>query len=264
MTYFKVHWSTVTRRAGDWAIAIIVPAAAVAVWWLLSADSTSVFFPPLSEILKEFQKLWLFDRFWSDVVPSMYRMLAGYGIAVIVGIAAGIMLGLHPLLRYAFNPAIEFGRGLSPAALVPISLSLFGFGDAPKIWLIAFVCLFPILLNTIDGVRSVPAGLDDVARSFRLSRRQRLLDIVLRSASPQIAAGMRIAIAIAFIMIIISEMFGATSGIGFATLQAQQSFQIKAMWTGMILLGVLGVMINTGFVLLERRALRWHYMQSKR
>jgi ABC-type nitrate/sulfonate/bicarbonate transport system permease component len=85
------------------------------------------------------------------------------------------------------------------------------------------------------------------------------LNIVVPHAGPQIAAGMRIAIAIAFIMIIVSEMFGAASGIGFVTLQAQQSFQITTMWTGMLLLGLLGVIVNTAFVLVERRVLRWYY-----
>jgi ABC-type nitrate/sulfonate/bicarbonate transport system permease component len=134
-----------------------------------------------------------------------------------------------------------------------------GLGSFPKIILIAFVCMWPILLNTIDGVRSVEPGLEDVARTFRMSRRQRIFGIQLRSASPQIFVGMRISLAIAFIMMIVSEMVGATNGIGYITLTAQQSFEVPLMWSGMILLAILGAFFNFIFLRIERRVLRWHY-----
>jgi len=124
--------------------------------------------------------------------------------------------------------------------------------------------MFPILLNTIDGVRGIEPGLEDVARSFRLTRRQRIFTIQLPSAAPRIFAGMRIALSIAFIMMIVTEMIGATSGIGFVTLNAQQNFQVPLMWSGMILLGILGALLNFLFLLLERRVLRWHYRSTGR
>ena len=124
--------------------------------------------------------------------------------------------------------------------------------------------MFPILLNTIDGVRSVERGLEDVARTFRLTRRQRIFQIQLPSAAPQIFAGMRISLAFAFIMMIVTEMVGATSGIGFVTLNAQQSFQVPLMWAGMLLLGILGALLNVLFLMLERRVLSWHYRSTGR
>ncbi len=251
-------------RAQAVAISLIVPVAILVVWWVASADSSSTFYPPLETILTNFRETWLFAHFGSDVVPSLVRMGAGFLLAVVIGIALGVLFGRVRTLDIAFEPAIQFARSIPATGLVPVSIALVGLGDAPKIWLIAFVCVFPIMLNTIDGVRGIERGLEDVGRAFRLTRRQRLLMIQLPSAAPRIFAGMRIALAIAFIMMIVTEMVGATSGIGFVTLNAQQSFQVPLMWSGMMLLGLLGALTNIGFVFLERRMLRWHYRSMGR
>lgn len=143
-------------------------------------------------------------------------------------------------------------------ALVPVAILLLGIGDSAKISLIAFCCVFPILLNTIDGVRNVVPELQDVGRAFRLTRRQRITAIQLPAALPQIFAGMRTALGLAFILGIVTEMTGSTDGVGFVTLEAQQTFEIPQMWSGMILLGVLGSLLNALLLFAERRALRWH------
>ena len=240
------------------ATSLIVPVAIVAAWWFASAASVSPFYPPLQTILESFRENWLFDRVASDVFPSLWRMFAGFAIAVVVGVGLGALLGRLPLLAHALNPVLQFGRALPATALVPVSIVLMGIGDTPKIVLIAFVTLFPILLNTIDGVRNIDPVLMDVCRTYRLNRRQRVLHVQLPAAAPQVLAGMRIALSVAFVMMVVTELVAATSGIGFVTLQAQQSFQVPLMWSGMLLLGILGVFVNGLFVLLERRLLRWY------
>jgi ABC-type nitrate/sulfonate/bicarbonate transport system permease component len=255
---------TAVERARTIGVSLIVPVVLLALWWILSADSTSVFYPSLETILTNFRETWLFERVGSDVVPSLKRLGLGYLLAVVLGIGLGVLFGRLRTLDLAFQPAIQFGRAIPATGLVPVSIALMGIGDAPKIWLIAFVCLFPILLNTIDGVRGVERGLEDVGRTFRLTRRQRIFAIQLPSAAPRIFAGMRISLAIAFIVMIVSEMVGATSGIGFVTLNAQQSFAIPLMWSGMILLGLLGAFLNFLFLLVERRVLRWHHRSHGR
>jgi ABC-type nitrate/sulfonate/bicarbonate transport system permease component len=167
-------------------------------------------------------------------------------------------------INVALAPSIQFSRALPAVALVPVSVTLLGIGDLPKILLIAFVSLFPILMNTIDGVRAVDKQLEDVGRSFRLSRRQRVFAIQLPTAAPRIFAGMRVALQFAFIMMVVTELVAATEGIGFVTLNAQQSFRITEMWSGMILLGLLGAALNAAFLVLERRILRWHYRSTGR
>lgn len=236
-----------------------IPVGAIVAWWFLSLNSSSPFFPPLQEIVATFRETWLFAHFGSDIVPSLQRLLAGYGLAIGVGVSVGVLLGRIRVFQDALNPLVQFGRSIPATAMVPVGIALLGIGDLPKILLIAFVAQFPILLNTIDGVRGVEPGLEDVARSFGLTRLQRVTAVQLPSAAPQIFSGMRIALGIAFILMIVTEMVGATNGIGFVTLQAQMSLQVAQMWSGMILLGVMGASFNLVFVLLEQRVLRWHY-----
>jgi ABC-type nitrate/sulfonate/bicarbonate transport system permease component len=253
------QWSAAPRRV---AISLIVPVGIVLVWWFASADNVSPFYPPLSKILETFGENWVFERVASDVLPSLRRMFTGYAIAVVLGVGLGTLLGRLPLMAYALNPVLQFGRAIPATALVPVSIVLFGIGDLPKITLIAFVTLFPIMLNTIDGVRNVDPVLEDVSGSFRLTRAQRVLHVQLPAAAPQVLAGMRIALSVAFVMMVVTELVAATDGIGYVTLQAQQSFQVSLMWSGMLLLGILGVFVNGLFVLVERRLLRW-YVQDQ-
>ncbi|MCO4251248.1 ABC transporter permease [Pseudarthrobacter raffinosi] len=241
---------------------LLVPIAIIATWWFASAGSTSVFFPSLQDILIAFQETWLFAHFWSDIVPSVVRLIAGYIIACLAGIAVGLLLGRVRSLDAAFQPSVQFARAIPAVALIPVAILLFGIGDVAKIVLIAFCCFFPVLLNTIDGVRNVESGLEDVSRSFRLTRWQRAVSVQLPSAMPQIFAGMQTSLGFAFILGIVTEMTGSANGIGFITLEAQQSFTIDTMWSGMLLLGILGSLLNALFVLIEHRSLRWHY-QSK-
>ena len=255
---------SIAARARAVGVSLLVPVLVLVLWWVLSADSTSAFYPPLETILTNFRETWLFAHVGSDVVPSLERFVLGFALAVFLGIFCGVLLGRLRVLDLAFQPSVQFARSIPATGLVPVSITLMGIGNAPKIWLIGFVCMFPILLNTIDGVRGIERGLEDVGRTFRLSRRQRIFSIQLPSAAPQIFAGMRISLAFAFIMMIVTEMVGATSGIGFVTLNAQQSFQVPLMWSGMLLLGVLGAFLNFLFLLIERRVLSWHYRSTGR
>lgn len=253
------RWST---GLGGFAVSLIVPVGVVIAWWFASANSASPFFPPLQTILQTFGQAWLSSAIFTDVLPSLGRMFAGFAIAVVVGIALGVLLGRLRLVAYALNPVLQFFRALPATALVPVSIVLLGIGDAPKIMLIAFVSVFPILLNTIDGVRNIDPVMEDVCRSYGFRRGQRVLWVQLHAASPQVLAGMRVGLSMAFVVMVVTEMLAATNGIGYVTLTAQQSFQISLMWSGLLLLGILGIIINGLFVLVERRLLRW-YVQGQ-
>jgi ABC-type nitrate/sulfonate/bicarbonate transport system permease component len=230
----------------------------IAVIWFWSAGSDVYYFPPLEDVLSTFKDTWLFDRVGSDVVPSMVRLFIGYFIAVAVGVGGGIALGLSPVLRRVSEPIVEFLRAVPAPALLPFALLVLGVGNDSKIFVIAFVCLWPILLNAVDGVAGVDPTLVDTGRVYRIPASDRLRHVVLPAAAPQIFAGMRTSLSLALILMVISEMVASSNGIGYFVLQSQRSFAIPEMWSGIILLGLLGYAFNAVFLLVERRALAWH------
>jgi ABC-type nitrate/sulfonate/bicarbonate transport system permease component len=247
-----------SRRVLLIGVEIFVPLLVLAILWFWSAGSDVFYFPPLKDVLTTFKDTWLFDRVGSDVVPSLVRLFIGYFIAVAVGVGGGIALGLSPVLRRTTAPIVEFLRAVPAPALLPFALLVLGVGNDSKIFVIAFVCLWPILLNAVDGVAGVDPTLVDTGRVYRIPARDRLRHVVLPAAAPQIFAGMRTSLSLALILMVISEMVASSNGIGYFVLQSQRSFAIPEMWSGIILLGILGYAFNAVFLLLERRALAWH------
>jgi ABC-type nitrate/sulfonate/bicarbonate transport system permease component len=240
------------------ALEIAVPCGLIATWWIWSTSNSSFYFPPLPDILDAFERDWIFDRVETDLAPSMKRLGIGYAIATVVGIAAGTILALSYAAGRAAAPIVNFLRSIPPPALIPFGIVALGIGDTAKIFLIAFVCLWPILLNTIDGVAGIDLTLVETARTYRLRRIDRLFLVTLPAASPQISAGMRTSLSLSIIMMVISEMVASSNGVGYYILEGQRTFAIPEMWAGMILLGILGYTLNLAYAVVERRVLRWH------
>jgi ABC-type nitrate/sulfonate/bicarbonate transport system permease component len=248
----------VTRRVGRTLLEIWLPVTLIAAWWFLSDGSTSPFFPPLRVIGHAFQANWVFQRVPSDLLPSLQRFGFGFAIATVAGVAFGTMLGVWTPARRATAPVVDFLRSIPAPALISIMILLIGFGDTMKVSSIALASFFPVLLNTIDGVRGVEPLQLDMARAYRLTRRHRIFRIILPAATPQIFAGLRIALAVALLVMAFSEMFASTNGLGFFILFAQETYRIPDMWSGIIMLGIVGYAVNVVFMLVEHRALRWH------
>ncbi|MCP2322332.1 ABC-type nitrate/sulfonate/bicarbonate transport system permease component [Hamadaea flava] len=239
--------------------AVGLPILLIAGWWVVSDGSTSFFWPPLAEIVRVFPKTWQGDRITADVLPSLARLGLGYAIALICGIGIGAAIGLNPRLRAFAEPTLEFFRAIPPPVLIPVIALFAGYtGWTAKVVTISLGCLWPILLNAVEGVRGLDEVLLDTARSYRLRRRTRLLNVVLRGASPQIAAGARQALSIGVILMVVSELFGANRGLGASIVQFQRSFAIPEMWTGIILLGLIGFLLSVVFRFVEHRSLAWY------
>jgi ABC-type nitrate/sulfonate/bicarbonate transport system permease component len=247
------------RRVLGLTLEILVPVLLLVAWQLYTVHAHSFKFPRLSTILVDFKKEWLFAHFATDVVPSLERIGAGFAIGTAVCIALGVPLGMVPLLRRLAIPHIEYWRAMPPPALIPISMIvLHSIQNRQKIAFIAFFCLFPVLLNTMDAVRGLDPTLVDTARSYRVPWHQRVVRIVLPSALPQIVAGMRNSLALAVIMMVLSEYFASSSGVGYILLISKNTFQFGPMWATIVLIGLLGYLLNVLFLLFERRVLAWH------
>jgi len=252
-----------SRRPMLLALEIGVPVLLLLAWWFGSLNSTDPFFPPLRDIVAEFQRLWLFDKFASDVLPSIGNFVLAYLIACAIGISLGILLGLSKPLFWILDPIVQFVRSIPAVALLPIFIATMGFGNEVRVFAIALASIFPVLISTIDGVRAAEPLLLETARVYRLTRWERLRDIYIPAASPQIFAGALVSLQVAFIVMITSEMMGAARGIGALTLLAQGSFDVKGMWAGIVLLGILGYLANLVFTLVRRRALAWYLGAQK-
>jgi ABC-type nitrate/sulfonate/bicarbonate transport system permease component len=251
-----VSMAAVLRKG---AIVLGLPVVLVAIWWFTSANSDSFFWPPLQEILAAFADTWFSARILTDVVPSLVRFFIGYALALVLGVGLGVAVGSFPLLRGLVEPILEFFRAIPPPVFVPILMLFAGIGHEMKVLVIVSGCLWPVLLNTVEGVRGLDEVLIDTARSYRLGSLARLTHVTLRGASPQIAAGARQALSVGIILMVISEMFAASNGLGFTIVQFQRSFAIPEMWSGIILLGLIGISLALLFRLVESWVLAWYH-----
>jgi ABC-type nitrate/sulfonate/bicarbonate transport system permease component len=191
------------------------------------------------------------------LAPSLGRIFAGFGIAVLVAVPLGLLMGSIALVYRLLEPLTEFIRPIPAAAYIPVAILFLGIGNEMKIFVVVLACLFPILLNTYGGVRGVDPVLIDTGRTFGVSRMKTLWQIVFPAALPSILTGMRISLGIALIVVVVAEMIAGNSGIGYYILDMQRIFRVPEMFAGIFTLGILGFLINFVFLKIEQRFLRW-------
>lgn len=274
LTRDEMPMSTISLSGRAWPLLgqlllrAIVPAAIVLLWWLGSQSATKGLFiaAPL-EVVKRTaedflggspQHLFLGTVGWNDLIPSLWRATLGFWLALVTGVVVGIALGIQPVVAALFQPLIHLGRSLPTPALLGVFFLLFGTGDWPKVLLIAFGVIWPILFNTIDGVQGIGAGRAQVAAVFKIRSRDVLFRIVLPGAAPKIFAGARIALSLSLIMMIISELQKAKNGLGYLLVYDQRNFDYPGFWSVLLVLAIVGIALNLALVRIERWALAWH------
>jgi ABC-type nitrate/sulfonate/bicarbonate transport system permease component len=253
---FKLEAAWNTRAIGVIFIALLL------VLWEIAA--TSEFLPPMSfprisSIMATWWQLAISGELLDEMLPSLGRMFAGYFIGVVIGVLLGLMMGYIRFFYNLLEPITEVLRPIPSPAYLPIVILFLGIDDEMKIFMVAFASVFPVLLNTYSGVRSVDPIQLQTARTFGVSGRKLLTQIVLPASSPYIFTGMRISLAVALIVMVISEMVAGSNGIGYFILSAQRGFKIRDMFAGVLTLAVLGYVLNRLFLSIENRVLAWHY-----
>ncbi|OKI32579.1 nitrate ABC transporter permease [Saccharothrix sp. CB00851] len=260
--------SVVNRFLQRWAVF----AGLVVVWELLTWYADDPFFPRPTEIAVAAHGLWfsgpagelfLTDTVFDHVFPSIGRLLGGWAIAAVVGISLGVALGRSPAAAEYVGPLLTFMRSIPPPLLVPVFMLVFSVGTTMQLATIVFGVLWPILLNSIDGARSVDALKFETSAVFRIPKPQWVLGVVLPSAAPKIFAGLRVSLSLSLVLMVVSELVGTDNGIGSQLLVAQREFDFPDMWAGIILLGVLGYALNTVLLAFERKALAWQPKQER-
>jgi ABC-type nitrate/sulfonate/bicarbonate transport system permease component len=189
--------------------------------------------------------------------PTLARIGAGFGLAALVAIPLGLLMGSVPFIYRLFEPITEFVRPIPSSAYIPVAILFLGIDNEMKVFVVFLAALFPILLNTYSGVRGVDSVLIDTGRTFGVSWMRALWSIVLPASLPSILTGMRISLGISLIVVVVAEMIAGNSGIGYFILDMQRIFRVPEMFAGIFTLGVLGFAINFLFLKVEGRLLRW-------
>jgi NitT/TauT family transport system permease protein len=217
-----------------------------------------LYFPPMSKNLVAFCHLVLDGTLPLELIRSFGRIFGGFFLAIGVMVPLGIAMGLFKPIYNLFEPLTELIRPLPPPAIIPVMMLFLGIGEAMKIIVIAFACSFPILINTMDGVRSVEPTLVDTAKTFGRNRYEIILQVIFPASLHQIFTGLRVALPIALIVDIVSEMVGALNGIGRFILVMQRSFNIPEMYAGVFLVAIVGYGLNSLLRYLNTALIGWH------
>lgn len=246
----------------SWLVVLLV-----VVWEFGAKAADEAYFQPPSEILPALQKLWfdgpathffLNETAVDDFSSSLGHLFGGWLLSGAAGVVVGVAIGRSTAARDVLDPILEFMRAIPTPTLVPFFIVVFQLGMTMQIMTIAFGVVWPVILNTADGVRGVDRLQVETARVFGIGRAGRLFLVILPAALPKIFAGLRVSLSFALILMVIAELVGSTEGIGAQLINAEHSFELPTMWAVIVFLGVLGYLFNGMFVLVERRFLAWH------
>ncbi|MEA2379303.1 MAG: hypothetical protein QOK00_1856 [Thermoleophilaceae bacterium] len=253
------------RAIPDWALPWLSVAAVLVLFELLPRIGVlpREHFPPISQTLDTLAQQAGESKFWDAVGNTLQGWALGLGIAAALAIPLGIVIGSSRLLYRAMRGLIEFLRPIPSVALIPLAILVYGTGLQSKVFLAAFASFWQVLVATLYGVQDVDPVATDTARSFGFSRVQRLFRVTLPSAVPYVATGLRIASAVSLILTVTAELVIGSAGLGRSINLARSGGNEELMYALIVATGVLGLVLNTVFVKVERRVLHWHPSQRR-
>jgi NitT/TauT family transport system permease protein len=233
----------------------------LAVWYFSVRWSATRVFPSPVEVMRGAVELARKGLLVGYVRDSLWRVACGYIAAAVVGIPAGLLLGWYPAWASVVNPTIQILRPISPIAWIPVSIVWFGIGDRAAIYLIFLASFFPIVVATMNGVRNVPGINRRAGRNFGLSPAKLLARVIFPAALPQIIVGLRIALGIAWLVVVAAEMIAVDSGLGYLVIDSRNSGKrYDLVVAAMILIGLTGLALDMAFRRIETlRSVRWGF-----
>ena len=235
-----------------------------ALWYFSVRWSGTRVFPSPFEVGRGAAELFKKGLLFHYVVDSLRRVAVGYLTAVVLGIPAGLLLGWYPAAAAVVNPTIQMLRPISPIAWIPVSIVWFGVGDAAAIYLIFLASFFPIVVAAMNGVRNVPSVYRRGGRNFGLSPSQLIARVIFPAAMPQIIVGLRIALGIAWLVVVAAEMIAVDSGLGYLVIDSRNSGKrYDLVVAAMILIGLTGLALDMAFRRIETlRSVRWGFSNA--
>ena len=257
---------------GGLGIGLVTPSLFVVIWWLAVASGA---FPqavlPSPVTVAEALFEWAFGNrnngpysgtLFDAIAASSYRVLAGYSLAAALGVLIGVPTGFFKLFGRLLDPLIHLLRPIPVTAWVPLSLVFFGFGFKGAVFLVALGAFFPIVVNTIEGVRGASRMLVKVGSMLGANKFELLWHFILPASLPSVFVGLRIGIGLAWVLVIVAELLSVKSGIGYTLLDAYSFNRYDVVIAAMIMLGVMGYLSDRIIVGIQRVVLRWHWELS--
>lgn len=239
---------------------IVGPIILILFWWGVTANGlvSPLFLPQPPETAEKILELFRSQAIEADIWATFYRMIFGFVVAALLGVPVGLILGASSRVYTAFEVVIDFFRSLPSTALFPLFLLVFGIGDEAKIAIVVFVSFWIILISTANGVIHSSQTRRKVMKILGGNKWQILTKVTIMEALPQIATGLRVALSISFIVVVVTEMFiGTNVGLGRRIYDSYLTYRIPELYAILVITGLLGYSLNKLFVLAERKLIHW-------
>jgi NitT/TauT family transport system permease protein len=233
----------------------------LAVWHYSVVWTQTKVFPAPLQVEKGMVELFHKNVLWQDIGSSLSRVAIGFGAAAVLGIPLGLSLGWYPAANQVVNPVMQILRPISPIAWIPVAIIFFGVGNRAAVFLIFLGAFFPIVVACVDGVSNVPSVFRRAGRNFGLAPAQVLARVVFPAALPQIIVGLRLALGIAWLVVVAAEMVAVDSGLGYLVIDSRNSGKrYDLVVAAMLMIGVIGLALDLGFRRLEAiKSVRWGF-----
>ncbi len=249
-----------------WLYALPLPIVLIAAWQISTAGKSFSLIPPPSTVVLT---AWDYafggirndsysGTFAANAIASITRVFLGFFVAMVIAIPLGMILGRSKLARAVIDPTLQFLRPIPVTAWLPLTMIIFGLGPPATVALIALGTFFPMLLNTVDGVRLVEPRLIEAAEMLGTPKTAIFARVILPAASPSIFTGIRIGLGLAWVLLVVGEMTGVPTGLGANIMDARQLSRTDLVIAGMIYIGILGFLSDRIVMLIGRRALWWN------
>ncbi len=247
------------------AVSILSVASGIGLWWLVTTTGLAnpALMPPPTTVAKAVVEMTLDWSIFEHIGISVARALGGFVVAALIGVPLGILVGR---LSWAFaivDPWIEMLRPVPPIAFLPLVVLWFGIGETSKVVVTAYGALFPILINTIHGVRSIENSLIRAARTLGASNQQIFYLVVLPGAVPSIVTGLRLGAGMGIFVLVAAELLGSSSGLGWLIMDSREHFMIDRIMVGIVALGIVGYLINRGLLATENWLVKWRPQEEE-
>lgn len=243
----------------DWGTGAIIPVVTIVLWQLAGSTGliSAQFLPTPLSIARAFTGLLVTGELTHHLGVSMGRAGIGFLIGGVLGLLFGVLTGLFRSVEYVLDPSVQVLRLVPHLAIAPLIILWFGFGEMSKVVIILIGSFFPLYINTFMGIRNVDNKLFEVSRVLGFSPYQKLRRLILPAALPGILLGLRLSLAVAWIGLVVAELIGSQSGIGFLINEAKQNSNTEVVFVGIIIFAIVGKLIDSLFRIIERKFLFW-------